>query len=82
MYRFRVLGSTHWGDTVVESMPCLGGWDIAKAIPPMATHYPSWKSEEVDVSDSGQGLERKYLKRGINGMKGLGANRRAWMPES
>lgn len=60
------------------SAPCLGGWDVAKAIPLMGEHYPCWKSAEVDVSEAGPGLEYKYLKRRIDGVEWEpGANRRA-----
>ncbi|MGW0396040.1 carbohydrate-binding module family 20 domain-containing protein [Streptomyces sp. NPDC003042] len=59
--RFQVTALTEWGDQVfaVGSVPALGSWDPAHAVPLDAHGYPTWSAEAVVPSDSP--VEYKYL---------------------
>ncbi|MEU2392859.1 carbohydrate-binding module family 20 domain-containing protein [Streptomyces sp. NPDC007369] len=65
--RFQVSATTQWGDQVfaVGSVPALGAWDPARAVPLDAHGYPLWAAETSIRSDSP--VEYKYLMKKADG---------------
>jgi lysophospholipase L1-like esterase len=88
MYRFQVECHTQWGESVfiVGGSAALGSWDLSKAVPLKAEHYPLWRSDPISVEcaggEGGGGggrLEYKYVKKGPDGAQWEpGGNR--WVP--
>lgn len=82
MYRFQVSCETQWGEEVcvVGSAPCLGSWDVSRAVPLKADYYPVWKTAAVDVSGAAPRLEYKYVKRSHGGSAQWEGGQNRWVP--
>ncbi|MFD8416492.1 carbohydrate-binding module family 20 domain-containing protein [Streptomyces sp. NPDC059650] len=65
--RFQVTATTQWGEQVfaVGSVPALGSWDPARAVPLDAHGYPRWDAEAVVPTDAP--VEYKYLVKKTDG---------------
>lgn len=64
---FTVQATTYWGQNVfvTGSVPALGNWDPAQAVPMSAAAYPVWESTVDLPADST--VEYKYIKKNPDG---------------